>query len=114
MKEGAAIINTTSVTAYKGKPDLLDYSSTKGAIIAFTRSLSLQARTTYKGSPCPFLSPCVLTSTRLFKYSSPTAPRPQDPRQCRRPWSHLDAAHPGNVLRGSCRGVRGGGADEGK
>lgn len=40
MPEGGAIINTTSVTAYKGKPNLIDYSSTKGAIIAFTRSLS--------------------------------------------------------------------------
>jgi NAD(P)-dependent dehydrogenase (short-subunit alcohol dehydrogenase family) len=40
LKKGAAIINTTSVTAYKGSPHLLDYSSTKGAIIAFTRSLS--------------------------------------------------------------------------
>jgi NAD(P)-dependent dehydrogenase (short-subunit alcohol dehydrogenase family) len=40
LKEGAAIINTTSVTAYKGSPQLLDYSSTKGAIVAFTRSLS--------------------------------------------------------------------------
>jgi NAD(P)-dependent dehydrogenase (short-subunit alcohol dehydrogenase family) len=40
LKEGAAIINTTSVTAYKGSPHLLDYSSTKGAITAFTRSLS--------------------------------------------------------------------------
>ena len=37
---GSAIINTTSVTAYKGSPQLLDYSSTKGAIVAFTRSLS--------------------------------------------------------------------------
>lgn len=36
----AAIINTTSVTAYKGSPQLLDYSATKGAIVAFTRSLS--------------------------------------------------------------------------
>ncbi len=35
-----AIINTTSVTAYQGNPQLLDYSSTKGAIVAFTRSLS--------------------------------------------------------------------------
>lgn len=41
LKEGSAIINTTSVTAYKGSPQLLDYSSTKGAIVAFTRSLSL-------------------------------------------------------------------------
>src|SRR6266567_417949 len=40
LKKGAAIINTTSVTAYKGNPHLLDYSSTKGAITAFTRSLS--------------------------------------------------------------------------
>src|SRR5437016_11971114 len=40
LKKGAAIINTTSVTAYKGSPHLLDYSSTKGAIVAFTRSLS--------------------------------------------------------------------------
>ncbi len=40
LGEGAAIVNTTSVTAYKGKPSLLDYSSTKGAIVSFTRSLS--------------------------------------------------------------------------
>jgi NAD(P)-dependent dehydrogenase (short-subunit alcohol dehydrogenase family) len=40
LKEGSAIVNTTSVTAYKGNPTLLDYSSTKGAIVAFTRSLS--------------------------------------------------------------------------
>lgn len=40
LKEGSAIINSTSVTAYKGSPELLDYSSTKGAIVAFTRSLS--------------------------------------------------------------------------
>jgi len=40
LQEGASIINTTSVTAYKGSPELLDYSSTKGAIVAFTRSLS--------------------------------------------------------------------------
>ncbi|MBX3300616.1 MAG: SDR family oxidoreductase [Nitrospira sp.] len=41
LTEGASIINTTSVTAYKGSPHLLDYSSTKGAIVSFTRSLSL-------------------------------------------------------------------------
>jgi NAD(P)-dependent dehydrogenase (short-subunit alcohol dehydrogenase family) len=41
LKSGSAIVNTTSVTAYKGNPQLLDYSSTKGAIVAFTRSLAL-------------------------------------------------------------------------
>lgn len=40
LKAGSSIINTTSVTAYRGSPQLLDYSSTKGAIVAFTRSLS--------------------------------------------------------------------------
>lgn len=40
LKPGAAIINTASITAYKGNPTLIDYSSTKGAIVAFTRSLS--------------------------------------------------------------------------
>ena len=40
LKKGAVIINTTSVTAYKGSPKLLDYSATKGAEVAFTRSLS--------------------------------------------------------------------------
>jgi NAD(P)-dependent dehydrogenase (short-subunit alcohol dehydrogenase family) len=42
LGEGSAIVNTTSVTAYQGNPTLLDYSSTKGAIVAFTRSLSQQ------------------------------------------------------------------------
>jgi NAD(P)-dependent dehydrogenase (short-subunit alcohol dehydrogenase family) len=40
LKKGAAIINCTSVTMYKGSGGLLDYSATKGAIVAFTRSLS--------------------------------------------------------------------------
>lgn len=42
MQSGSAIINTTSVTAYKGSQQLVDYSSTKGAIVTFTRSLSQQ------------------------------------------------------------------------
>jgi NAD(P)-dependent dehydrogenase (short-subunit alcohol dehydrogenase family) len=40
MKKGSTIVNSASVTAYKGNPKLIDYSSTKGAIVAFTRSLS--------------------------------------------------------------------------
>jgi len=42
LREGASIINTTSVTAYRGSPNLLDYSATKGAIVSFTRSLAMQ------------------------------------------------------------------------
>lgn len=40
MKQGSSIINTSSITAYAGNDQLIDYSSTKGAITAFTRSLS--------------------------------------------------------------------------
>jgi NAD(P)-dependent dehydrogenase (short-subunit alcohol dehydrogenase family) len=40
MHQGGAIVNTTSVTAYRGSQQLLDYSSTKGAIVAFTRALA--------------------------------------------------------------------------
>jgi len=41
LKDGGVILNTTSVTAYRGSGHLLDYSATKGAIVAFTRSLAL-------------------------------------------------------------------------
>jgi NAD(P)-dependent dehydrogenase (short-subunit alcohol dehydrogenase family) len=40
MRKGSSIINTTSVTAYRGSTDLIDYASTKGAIVSFTRSLA--------------------------------------------------------------------------
>jgi len=40
LKEGSSIINTASITAFRGNPDLMDYSATKAAIIGFTRSLS--------------------------------------------------------------------------
>lgn len=42
LEEGSTIVNTTSVTAYRGSPSLLDYSATKGAIVTFTRSLAHQ------------------------------------------------------------------------
>lgn len=42
LKEGGRIVNTASVTAYHGSPKLPDYSATKGAIVAFTRSLSIE------------------------------------------------------------------------
>ena len=40
LQPGASVINTTSITAFKGHETLLDYSATKGAIVSFTRSLS--------------------------------------------------------------------------
>ncbi|MEJ7913122.1 MAG: SDR family oxidoreductase, partial [Chitinophagaceae bacterium] len=40
LKKGSCIVNTTSVTAYRGSPELMDYAATKGAIVTFTRSLA--------------------------------------------------------------------------
>lgn len=40
LKKNSCIINSSSVTAYRGSPELIDYASTKGAIVSFTRSLS--------------------------------------------------------------------------
>jgi len=73
LKKGSAIINTTSVTASKGNPELLDYSSTKGATVAFTRSLS-------QGS-------------RGKAHSG----------ECGRSWSNLDAIDPGILSSGRGR-----------
>ncbi len=69
LKKGGTIINTTSVTAYRGSASLIDYSSTKGAIVSFTRSLAhslVQAR---------------------------------HPGKCRRAGADLDAADSGDVSR---------------
>jgi NAD(P)-dependent dehydrogenase (short-subunit alcohol dehydrogenase family) len=66
LKEGSSIISTTSVTAYAGTPLLIDYSSTKGAIVSFTRSLSLQLAK--KGirvnavAPGPIWTPLIVSS----------------------------------------------------
>lgn len=77
MREGSSIINTSSVTAYRGSGGLLDYSATKGAIVSFTRSLS--ANLVKKGirvngvAPGPIWTPLVPSSfdkTHVKTYGS--------------------------------------------
>jgi NAD(P)-dependent dehydrogenase (short-subunit alcohol dehydrogenase family) len=71
MKKGSAIINTSSVTAYRGSGGLIDYASTKGAIISFTRSLS--ANLVDKGirvnavAPGPIWTPLIVSSFKPDK-----------------------------------------------
>lgn len=66
MKKGSCIINTSSVTAYRGSSALVDYAATKGAIIAFTRSLA--ANLVQKGirvnavAPGPIWTPLIVSS----------------------------------------------------
>ncbi|BAT88059.1 hypothetical protein VIGAN_05149900 [Vigna angularis var. angularis] len=69
MKEGSSIINTTSVNAYRGHATLVDYTSTKGAIVAFTRALALQLVS--KGirvngvAPGPIWTPLVVATMKV-------------------------------------------------
>ncbi len=71
MKKGACIINSSSVTAYRGSDALIDYSATKGAIIAFTRSLA--ANLVKKGirvnavAPGPVWTPLIVSSFKKEK-----------------------------------------------
>ena len=74
MKKGSSIINTTSVTAYRGSGGLIDYAATKGAIVSFTRSLS--ANLVDKGirvnavAPGPIWTPLIVSSFKSSKVAS--------------------------------------------
>lgn len=87
MKAGDAVINNASVNAYIGRPDLLDYTSTKGAIIAFTRGLSNQF--VHKGirvnalAPGPVwtpLIPATMTKDAIDQFTAPMG-RPSQPSE---------------------------------
>ena len=74
MKEGSSIINSASVTAYRGSASLIDYSATKGAIVSFTRSLS--ANLSKKGirvngvAPGPIWTPLIPSSFKGGKVAT--------------------------------------------
>lgn len=71
LKKGSCIINTASVTAYRGSGTLIDYASTKGAIVSFTRSLS--ANLAKKGirvngvAPGPIWTPLIASTFKPDK-----------------------------------------------
>ena len=89
LEAGDAIVNTTSVTAYKGQPVLVDYTATKGAIVGFTRALSQQLAE--RGirvnavAPGPIWTPLIpATFVRSTSRTSGRTPRSGGPASRRR------------------------------
>lgn len=85
LKEGSSIINTTSITAYQGEPLLLDYSATKGAVLAFTRSLSqslvdrkIRVNAVAPGPIWTPLIPASYSSEEVTTFGSGTSPTPMN------------------------------------
>jgi NAD(P)-dependent dehydrogenase (short-subunit alcohol dehydrogenase family) len=74
IPEGGAIINTASVTAYRGSPALIDYASTKGAIVSFTRSLAtnlVKRKIRVNGvAPGPVWTPLIASTFKPEKVSN--------------------------------------------
>jgi NAD(P)-dependent dehydrogenase (short-subunit alcohol dehydrogenase family) len=74
MAEGSVIINTSSVTAYRGSSGLIDYATTKGAIVSFTRSLSAnlaEKKIRVNGvAPGPIWTPLIASSFDPKKVST--------------------------------------------
>ena len=90
LEEGASIINTSSVTAYQGNPKLLDYSATKGAIVAFTRALSqalagrgIRVNAVAPGPIWTPLIPATFDADSVASFGADTAlGRPGQPDEC--------------------------------
>lgn len=115
MKEGSTIINTASITAYEGNPSLIDYSSTKGAIVSFTRSLSKSLAA--KGirvngvAPGPIWTPLIpstFTADKVSKFgaSQPMA-RPGQPAELAPAYVYL-ASNDSSYVSGQMIHVNGG------
>lgn len=87
MKKGSTIINNASINAYIGRPDLLDYTSTKGAIVAFTRGLSnqyvskgIRVNAVAPGPVWTPLIPATMSDEAIKQFTAPIG-RPSQPSE---------------------------------
>lgn len=115
LKKGSSIINTTSINPYVGNPQLIDYTSTKGAIVGFTRSMA--ANLVEKGirvnmvAPGPIWTPLIPStfdgeSVAEFGTDNPMG-RPGQPSELIGPYVLL-ASDEGTYMTGQCIHVNGG------
>ncbi len=116
LNRGSAIINTTSITAYKGNPMLVDYSATKGAVTSFTRSLAQQL--VDKGirvngvAPGPIWTPLIPSTfseedVSKFGQNSPMK-RPGQPEELAPSYVYLAANSDSSYVSGQILHVNGG------
>ncbi|QIZ09128.1 SDR family oxidoreductase [Priestia megaterium] len=116
LKPGSAIINTTSITAYQGHPKLIDYSSTKGAITTFTRSLAHQLAE--KGirvngvAPGPIWTPLIpstFTAEEVSKFGQDTPmKRPGQPEEVSPAYVYLASNSDSSYVSGQILHINGG------
>ncbi|MGP4075846.1 SDR family oxidoreductase [Halobacillus sp. K22] len=115
LKEGNSIINTTSVNPYKGNPELIDYTATKGAIVGFTRSMAAnlveQGIRVNMVAPGPIWTPLIPSTfdeEKVGKFGTDTPMnRPGQPSELVGPYVLL-ASKEGSYMTGQCIHVNGG------
>ncbi|PYI30493.1 NAD(P)-binding protein [Aspergillus indologenus CBS 114.80] len=114
LKRGSTIINCASVNAYIGRPDLLDYTSTKGAIVAFTRGLSnqqlkngIRVNCVCPGPVWTPLIPATMTTTAMEQFSSVPMGRPGQPSEIATCFVFLASAD-SSYISGQCLHPNGG------
>ncbi|KAE8381179.1 hypothetical protein BDV26DRAFT_255877 [Aspergillus bertholletiae] len=114
MKSGSTIINCASINAYVGRPDLLDYTATKGAIVSFTRGLSnqqvengIRVNCVCPGPVWTPLIPATMDTSAMEQFSSVPMGRPGQPSEIATCFVFL-ASQDSSYISGQCLHPNGG------
>jgi NAD(P)-dependent dehydrogenase (short-subunit alcohol dehydrogenase family) len=116
MRPGASIINTTSIEAYQPEPGLLDYASTKGAIVTFTKGLAqdliaqgIRVNAVAPGPVWTPLIPATMPAEQVTQFGASESPigRPAQPAELAPPYVFL-ASQESSYVSGQVLGVTGG------
>jgi NAD(P)-dependent dehydrogenase (short-subunit alcohol dehydrogenase family) len=116
MRPGASIINTTSIEAYQPEPGLLDYASTKGAIVTFTKGLAqdliaqgIRVNAVAPGPVWTPLIPATMPAEQVTQFGASESPigRPAQPAELAPPYVFL-ASQESSYVSGEVLGVTGG------
>jgi NAD(P)-dependent dehydrogenase (short-subunit alcohol dehydrogenase family) len=116
MRPGASIINTTSIEAYQPEPGLLDYASTKGAIVTFTKGLAqgliaqgIRVNAVAPGPVWTPLIPATMPAEQVSQFGASESPigRPTQPAELAPPYVFL-ASQESSYVSGQVLGVTGG------